>query len=307
MPFEYSTIVVPSGERFDYWREVVCRHCTVAWSKPLLDGSFDSTMRVNPVGGMDICSLQSPLHYWERTPQQLRSDPHGVIWLAYFQEGYGEIRQADRQTIVSSGQIVLYDSEQEFQISIGGDLVHLIKLPRDFIVSRLPGAEQMTATVLDENRPGLIPLRMLIEQAIENPPIGQDVAVASRHSDIIVDLLLFCLEMQEFSTPLSCKLYSRALKFMREHLSDPALSGESIAAALNVSFRTLSRAFAKRNSTVMLQVKKERLQASRKALAQGRVRTVSQAAFDCGFSDFSYFSRTFREEFGVPPKSYLKR
>ena len=38
-----------------------------------------------------------------------------------------------------------------------------------------------------------------------------------------------------------------------------------------------------------------------------QVRSVSQAALDYGFSDFSHFSQAFRKAFGVAPNTLLRR
>jgi AraC-like DNA-binding protein len=51
----------------------------------------------------------------------------------------------------------------------------------------------------------------------------------------------------------------------------------------------------------------ERLQASREAIERGRVSSVSQAALDFGFSDFSHFSHAFRKAFGISPRSLLPK
>ena len=64
---QYSTLAVPATRRFDYWKEVVCRHCLAADSKPLSQSRFDGSLTLNTVGALDICTLSSPLHYWERS------------------------------------------------------------------------------------------------------------------------------------------------------------------------------------------------------------------------------------------------
>lgn len=48
-----------------------------------------------------------------------------------------------------------------------------------------------------------------------------------------------------------------------------------------------------------------RLDASHRALAEGRARSVTEAAFDHGFSDVSHFSRTFRKTFGCAPHTLM--
>lgn len=49
-----------------------------------------------------------------------------------------------------------------------------------------------------------------------------------------------------------------------------------------------------------------RLDACREAIESGRVRSISQAALDVGFSDLSHFSRAFRKRFGMAARSLLK-
>lgn len=45
----------------------------------------------------------------------------------------------------------------------------------------------------------------------------------------------------------------------------------------------------------------ERLQRCYRALTEARARSVSEAAFEYGFSDLSHFSRVFKATFGVRP------
>ncbi|HFP9258394.1 TPA: helix-turn-helix domain-containing protein, partial [Klebsiella michiganensis] len=59
--------------------------------------------------------------------------------------------------------------------------------------------------------------------------------------------------------------------------------------------------------TPMAVIWQERLRASREALERGRVSSVSQAALDFGFSDFSHFSHAFRKAFGISPRSLLPK
>ena len=69
---QYSTLAVAAPRRFDYWKEVVCRHCLAADSKPLAQSDFDGALEVHGMGPLDICTLSSPLHYWERAPRHFR-------------------------------------------------------------------------------------------------------------------------------------------------------------------------------------------------------------------------------------------
>lgn len=83
----YSTIGVAESRRFEYWNDVVLRHCIPAASLPMAGVDFDARLAVRGVGMVDICSLSAPLHRWERTARYLRQGPDDDLWLGYMQSG----------------------------------------------------------------------------------------------------------------------------------------------------------------------------------------------------------------------------
>ncbi|MCF5666304.1 helix-turn-helix domain-containing protein [Pseudomonas marginalis] len=305
---QYSTLAVPAPRRFDYWKEVVCRHCLAADSKPLSQSSFDGSLTVNTVGELDICSLSSPLHYWERSEQHLRSGPAEDLWLGFARNGHGQIEQGSRKANLATGNLFLYDATQAFRFSLGGTENHLIRIPRALLTERLPRIAEYTAMVLDDRRPGVVPLREMLHQAASAPASLQDERISNRYSSALLDLLVISLELQDLKTShQEVDLYGRIMKYIQRHLTEPDLSIEAIAKAHNVSTRTVTRAFARYQKTPVAEIWKERLNASREAIERGQVRSVSEAALDFGFSDFSHFSHAFRKAFGVAPNTLLRR
>ncbi|WP_343590709.1 helix-turn-helix domain-containing protein [Paracidovorax wautersii] len=305
MTHQYATIVVAPSRRFEYWNEVVCRHCIPAASQPLEDTDFDARLDVHPVGTLDICSLSAPMHYWERTSSHLRTGPDDDLWLGFSHDGHGLLEQGDRQAVLDRDRLFLYDASQAFRFSLGGSN-HLVRIPRHLLSARLPGVEHMTATVLDDQRPGVIPLREMLRQAAAGSACLEDAAVSGRFSQTLIDLLVLSLELQDLSVVQAERdLYARVMNHIRRHLTDQELGLDSIARAHHVSTRTVTRAFARHHKTLMQVIRQERLQACRTAIERGHVRSVSQAALDFGFSDFSHFSHAFRNEFGTSARELL--
>ncbi len=305
---QYSTLAVSAPRRFDYWKEVVCRHCLAADSQPMSQSGFDGALAVNPMGDLDICSLSSPLHYWERSAGHLRSGPAEDIWLGFSRNGYGQLEQGGRKTTLSPGNLFLYDANQAFRFSFGGTENHLVRIPRALLTERLPRIADYTAMVLDDRRPGVMPLREMLRQASNTPASLQDANISTRYSSAMLDLLVISLELQDLKTTHEeLDLYGRIMQYIQRHLTEPDLSIEVIAQAHHVSTRTVTRAFARYQKTPVAEIWKERLNASREAIERGQVRSVSQAALDFGFSDFSHFSHAFRKAFGVAPNTLLHR
>ena len=305
---QYSTLAVPAVRRFDYWKEVVCHHCLAADSKPLSQSSFDGSLAVNSVGDLDLCSLSAPLHYWERSERHLHSGPAEDLWLGFARNGHGQIEQGARKANLAPGSLFLYDATQAFRFSFGGTENHLLRIPRALLTERLPRIAEYTAMVLDDRRPGVVPLREMLRQAASTPASLQEGHIAQRYSGALLDLLVISLELQDLQTThQELDLYGRIMQYIQRHLTEPDLSIDVIAQAHNVSTRTVTRAFARYQKTPVAEIWKERLNASREAIERGQVRSVSQAALDYGFSDFSHFSHAFRKAFGVAPNTLLRR
>jgi AraC-like DNA-binding protein len=91
------------------------------------------------------------------------------------------------------------------------------------------------------------------------------------------------------------------------NLENPEMTIESIAAAQNLAPRTLHRLFSAEATTPIRWLWHQRLSASYNALAEGRIRNVTDAALSFGFTDLSHFSRAFRKAFGHPPHTLVRR
>ena len=304
----YSTTGVAESRRFEYWNDVVLRHCIPAASVPMAGVDFDARLAVRGVGMVDICSLSAPLHRWERTARYLRQGPDDDLWLGYMQGGYGQLEQGGRKAALAADSLVLYDAAQTFSFSLGGGDNHLVRIPRHLLSCRLPRIETLTAMVLDDSRPGVIPLREMLRQATAMPACLDNPDISGRFSQTMLDLLVLSLELQDLDNVSAERdLYARMMIYIRRQLVDPDLNIESLARAHHVSIRTVTRAFARHKKTPMAVIWQARLRASREALERGRVSSVSQAALDFGFSDFSHFSHAFRKAFGISPRSLLPK
>lgn len=303
----YSTEHISAHQRFEYWNDVILRHCIPSDGKPLSDDRFDGALVVREVGLVDVCTLTSTLHHWERKSRHLRTGPDDDIWLGYFRGGYGQLEQGGRKASLSSNDLVLYDAARTFRFSLGGENNHLIRIPRHLLAGKIPTSEILTATILDDTRPGIIPLREMIYQAAQTPELISNPDVASRFSQTMLDLLTLSLELQDHNTVASERdLYTKMRNYISRNLTNPELSIEVIALAHHVSVRTVTRTFARHQKTPAAVIWQERLQASRIALEKGHVRSVSEAALNFGFSDFTHFSHAFRKAFGITPSSVMK-
>ncbi len=305
MKVQYTTQAVDAPRRFEYWNDVVCRHCLVADSDIARGQAFDGEMGVSSIGMVGMAIMASQMHHWRRDAHHIRADPDDDLWLAFMASGEGYLAQQGRQTTLQSGGMVLYDGARPFEFAMGPEKIYLARLPRKSLLSRCPEAEHMTAQLIDPRRPGVLALRSMMDEAANTEFADPDSAV--RYGSALLDVLALILAppASNITAVEKNNLYLKVLSYLRENYNDPLLNLHVLAMAHHVSERTLTRAFAQHNQTPMDVLRRLRLQASHRALTEGRAGNVTSAALDAGFSDLSHFSRVFRAAYGCTPQSLL--
>ena len=98
---------------------------------------------------------------------------------------------------------------------------------------------------------------------------------------------------------------------IEEHLTDPGLSADQVAAAVGISERQLSRVFAADGTSVPRHILTRRLRLAYAILAAPPARgepaaTVADVAARCGFTSANYFSHVFRRHFGLRAGDLLR-
>ena len=100
------------------------------------------------------------------------------------------------------------------------------------------------------------------------------------------------------------ELLLAAENYIRCNYASTTLNRSEVAAALNVSIPTLSRAFERCSGYTFLEYLTQiRLDAAKKLLQDGSCR-ISEAAQMCGFADPGYFARVFKKTFGKTPGKF---
>ncbi|MDI5975554.1 helix-turn-helix transcriptional regulator [Amycolatopsis magusensis] len=99
-----------------------------------------------------------------------------------------------------------------------------------------------------------------------------------------------------------------AVAYMRAHLADPTLSAERIADALFVSRRRLYQLFDD-GQGVSERIRVMRIEKAKALLADPAkaARGIAEISRDCGFTNATHFSRSFRKLVGETPREFRER
>ncbi|WP_172328444.1 helix-turn-helix domain-containing protein [Mangrovicoccus sp. HB161399] len=305
-----DTASLAQRDRFAFWSEVICKNFSP--SQNGLEGKpadFSASLSRRTLGPIGLSHIRSTPMTSHRDRQSLRRDPLDCFFFSFLTSGHGRLSQAGRETVQKSGDFLIYDSAAPFVYDWDCNYTGFwMRLPRTLLTNRLPNAGTMTArTVSVTSAMGRL-VGGLVQEA-HGLDLCADSPAARRVASSLVDLIAAAFETHGGVAPEGVdrhvNLLDKAKSYILANLEDGTLDCDRMVQDLGVSRRTLSRVFAREETTAVRWMWKQRLERSREMLEGGGARRVTEVALACGFSDVSHFSRAFKSEYGLTAKAML--
>jgi len=247
-----------------------------------------------------------------RSPRHVRADGQPVVGLSYQVAGRAEFVQRDHEQLVAGPDLMLVDMGVPYSFGCrtgGGARVLLLThdqlgLPEDVVRRAAP---RLRASPLHD-----LVRQHLVGVVAAAPRLDGDPGAAALETatvELVRALLVSAAGDQRGRAAVREQtLVTRVRAYVLQHLADPALSPQAIAAAHAVSVRQLYKAFAAAGVSLEQWVIGLRLDAARAQLASpgGRRRTIAAVSRSHGFTDPSHFTRRFRAAYGVSPREWQR-
>lgn len=225
--------------------------------------------------------------------------------------GEGELAVIHPQTIHSIKQ---YNDEKAvyynvlFRLSLlestGGDIC------RSKYLEPIYSKQLIMPEYIGKDNPLLDKISPLIDTLTENPPqfsADKEFLIKAKVFEIMHYLKDSCISADKSERELSG--FYEKLKTSLLYLEDNYAENISVADAAamsNFSSSYFSKLFRELTGSSFTQyLKNYRLERAAEKIRDNGMR-VSEAAVSCGFENLSYFTRAFREKFGVTPKDFKK-
>lgn len=271
-------------------------------------GAFHSSVDAAPLGTSMLVEVSAAPLTLERSRRDISSAEHDMLTLGILVDGRSVQQQRDREAVLHPGDMVLIDSRAPFLIDYDRPFRQLmVSFPREKLLSRVPNADALTATRVD-GRGGAAAVASAMIQSLyaQRTEVGDAGPSLVEHA---LDLVALALGGAPNASASEERRVRRIRAFIEDHLGDPALSPRSIADACGVSVRYLHRLFERAEQTVDAYVWRRRLDRARSAIGDPRRRALSltEIAFEVGFSDASHFSKAYRRAFGESPSEARRR
>jgi len=301
-----STDGIAVSERIFFWN-AGSREIGGVEATPLGD-VFEAEASTRKLGGLMIFGLRAAPHrvrWGQNSASRVGGD--SALRLRFQRSGQSTFEQSGVRRQVDAGQWIVLDpsrphyfiNEQEAsQLSL--HVPRSLLSERDYRLGRsLEGPFSMDGRV---SRMLFECLRLSIEELDDTSDLTEQ---ALGHSM----LEMFRVAINEVAAVRGRAtsrevMEQRVREYIHRNLCDPHLSVESIAKALGCSPRYIHKAFEGKESVSRL-IWSQRLDRCRlELMASAQNVTLTELAYEFGFSSSAHFSRTFRSRFGVTPSEF---
>ena len=303
-----STDAFPERSRLALWREVYGRNLAHADVEPLDDRPFraSATFHNLPELGVAIDSRSDARYVFGKQAVAKAKDQ---AVLALVTRGVGHVAQLGREASSRLGGAVLVSGADPLSATLRGDGVCVtLAFPRATLQALVPDLGAALVRPIHESNEAL---RLLIDYlgVLNDQDRAMDPALARSFATHVRDLTALAIgargEARENAIARGAKAARRRaiLAAIETRAHAPEASAGAIARELRISERYLRTVLEETGKTYSELVLEHRLALAWRRLSDARFdnRTISEIAYSAGFSDISYFNRSFRRRFGDTP------
>lgn len=301
----YSTRVTEPAHRLGMWNDVMAQTYSGLSASALRPG-FSAEISVWKLGDVVLTRPASTAVAVERRHAPERQPTSRTLKLHVFQSGTGRLLHRRREIDLRQGDIAVCAGEENYRFEMHGNHELLVaELDLSTLAEQPEWLDDVIGRVIPREKCGVRLIHdFLLSLWREGDALDEGESRES-FGRVFADLVQVGLKPSPQTSPAQqTPLWQRAKAIIAGRISDSSLTPASLAQELGVGLRSLQTAGAVNGTTPGSYIIERRLMLAQERLATHRNRSITQVAFDCGFEDSGYFSRRFRQRFGVSPAQY---
>lgn len=270
---------------------------------------FEATLEASAIGELTWAKMSGTVNKVTRTSHSIRINPLDV-YLLVMNLGASTIGGAygANDVVMKTGSAFLDGSQP--QHFTGGDhnvWANLV-LPRKILTDRFAGIEDKQGLLIDADNEALRLLRNYLTM-MDGMSLTPGSALLDHVRDTIVDLVGLATGAKGEDAELAGTRGLRAarlqavLRQLRSNYRNPALTAPMVGLQLGLSGRYVQDLLSSAGASFSERILELRLQDAKAMLTDTRYQNkrIGDIALEVGFSDISYFNRSFKNRFGCSP------
>ena len=305
----FSVDSVPTGERYDVWRESISCIFDVDADRSTRQDGFAASVDVHMFGPVLLGRTTTVRQEWTRSPLTIARDGMDHYMIQLYEAGHMICEHSGGVTEMPTDGLVVFDLARPV-ISRTDNFTNMsLVLPRTMLDGMLKSADDQHMRALTGDEPMVALLRdhmlslkrlaprMTAAQAVEIGPATAGLAAACLNGSM-EDIALGAGR----PTLREASIMERCRRFVEANLSRADLTPALVAAELGLSRTRLYELFERRGG-IARYIRDRRLRRALLALTDrgARDRPIYDIALASGFTSDAAFSRQFRRQFGMAP------
>jgi AraC-like DNA-binding protein len=308
----FSTDALPQRDRFPmFCEEVVRRYAGLDANAPD-QASFHAALELQRAGAINIGHISASAFDSARTASLVRDGDDSLI-VALLTQGNAYQTQRNDDQVLASGDVVICDCGYPGALNFISDAQFWdIRIPRQKLAALLPRTTRFAGMRLDRRLPAHHLLFGYLDSAFALDLGGR---AAELYGDHVVDLIALALGAEGDARKAAEARGGRAawrdtiLHEIERRSGDPALNAVAVALVLGVTPRYVHLLLEETGKSFTHHLSEKRLEKAGALLRDPRwsERRIADIALAAGFTDLSYFNRTFRRCYGATPSDVRER
>ncbi|MEV6227891.1 helix-turn-helix domain-containing protein [Saccharopolyspora shandongensis] len=312
MRIALTTTSVPDGDKLAFWNQAITRTLGPQTVTPRNKAPFAGRITADSLGYLKVATIEADAQRMSRMPQHAAQLDRELVSIGLQGQGRSALIQDSRTALLSPGDLVVYKATRPYTLDQYDHFrMHVFHVPRKAVA--LPHSDicavMATALPTDSGVAAMLAplLSMLATTAATCPPhVGEQLA--GTVTDLLAALISERTRKSESAGERSAgqAMVRRVREYVNQHLANPDLSPEAIAAHHRISVRYLHKIFEGEGTTISRWIQQRRLEECSRELAQRHrvIPTVSAVAQRWGFVNPAHFSRVFRAAYGMSPREW---
>ena len=286
------------------WREVLARTYTFGFAvraAPASGETFSASTSRWQLGSIALVHTVHDRGDGRRGPAEIAASDPDLIGLLYMRRGTIGLDFEGKAVALRPGELVMWDTARRGGFTTFGRVDNqTLVVPRDRLAMAAPGYEAMFGRPFRSDHPAARLMGSFLGSLM---PVVSSLDLAARDAvaDAALDIaraVLATREDHQTRQQTAARLTAVRL-YIDANLSNPSLSPATIAQANAISLRALHRLFETTDDSVSTVIRERRLSRCRADLLRGTDESVTAIAYRWGFRNMSFFSRLFRERYGM--------
>jgi AraC-like DNA-binding protein len=311
MDLVFSTDSYAQAQRYAAWRDAICDvyvHVDVKATDPERYRGFIRETKFGEVVMTDILLSEQRIRRNRQHISQLDKD---CYYVQLVHKGSITVSQRGEHHRSNAARGAIFSATEQYELHGHGEVRSLyLELPREAFAQRFPHDQVPMSASIDTTQ-GLGRIATDFCAALATEGTRLDDGLRAGLGSQLMDMLAFTLQAGAGDVP-EAERWARSARlrlvqrWIEEHIADPELSLEQIAAANGISLRYLHSLFEACEMSVSEWIWDRRLQLAYDGIAKGEGRTITSIALDHGFNSPTHFTTRFRRKYGIAPREVMR-